>query len=560
MTADNNNQSQWKAWVVTALAALLWLPMLHNYFSVLQERDSYKLWPLLALVVVVMFVLRWRRAPVAQTYAPRWALWLSFIPGVIMMLFGLLYYVPYAATMGWLAVMATAALYLSSFRKVENLLGLWLLLLLFLRPPYQLTLRIMTWMENLSISTTSKMLDYGGTMHVVQGNVLGLPSHDFRIDHICSSWVSLVSMVACAAVVCVARNRRLSHCLAVFLMSLVSTWILNILRIYLVVNVKIRYGLDLLDGAYVGIYHFMSFILGIFLVLCTDALVVFLYSRAKKDVIDSDMIRRAKSPLSRIWTSVSHIELGRLLAYFVSLRPVQIGRVSFVVILLMLGSLIAMEAVVTYYRQAVTKMEYMYDEDGLTKLGENSFVVDRDGWELTSYDTERRDAKNVWGAFSSTWRLKYNGLTVTFSLDYPFHEWHDVKRCYYKVGWQLVGEKIVRELPTFEWPASETDMLLPNGDAGFILCSNCDHLGGPVVPKPAKHDISMLVYRLQPSQMTPPFGDSYDQDSRTLYQTQCMVANPRPLSEATKEQIRLMYVDFREQTRRAIASQSQNNQ
>ena len=541
------------------MAALLWLPMLHNYLSVLQERDSYKLWPLLAVVVVVMFVLRWRVAPVAQTYAPRWALWLTFIPGIIMMLFGLLYFVPYAATMGWLAVMATAALYISSFRKVENLLGLWLLLLLFLRPPYQMTLRLMTWMENLSMSTTSKMLDYGGTMHVVQGNTLGLPSHDFRIDHICSSWVSLVSMVACAAVVCVVRNRRLSHCLVVFLMSVLATWILNILRIYLVINVKIRYGLDLVDSVYVGFYHFMSFVLGIGLVLCTDALVVFLYSRAKKDVVDSDMIRRAKSPLARAWTSVSHIELGRLFAYFVSLRPVQIGRVSFVVLVLMLSSLIAMEAVVTYHRQAVTKMEFMYDEDGLTKLDENSFVPDRDGWELTSYDTERRDIMNVWGAFSSTWRLKYNGLTVTFSLDYPFHEWHDVKRCYYKVGWQLVDEKILRTLPAFEWQASETDMLIPNGDAGFILCSNCDHLGGPVVPKPAKHDLSMLVYRLQPSQMTPPFGDSYDQDRRTLYQTQCMVANPRPLSEATKQQIRLMYVDFREQIRRAIASQSQNN-
>ncbi|MDG1358038.1 MAG: exosortase U, partial [Akkermansiaceae bacterium] len=429
---------------------------------------------------------------------------------------------------------------------------------LFLRPPYQMTLRIMTWMESLSISTTSKMLDYGGTIHVVQGNTLGLPSHDFRIDHICSSWVSLVSMVACAAVICVVRNRRLSHCLVVFLMSLLSTWVLNIVRIYLVINVKIRYGLDLIDSAYVGIYHFMSFMLGIGLVLCTDALVVFLYSRAKKDVVDSDMIRRAKSPLARLWTWVSHIELSRLFAYFVSLRPAQIGRVSFVVIVLMLGSLIAMEAVVTYHRQAVTKMEFMYDEDGLTKLDENSFVPDRDGWELTSYDTERRDIMNVWGAFSSTWRLKYNGLTVTFSLDYPFHEWHDVKRCYYKVGWQLVDEKILRSLPSFEWQASETDMLIPNGDAGYILCSNCDHLGGPVVPKPAKHDISMLVYRLQPSQMTPPFGDSYDQDRRTLYQTQCMVANPRPLDDATKEQIRLMYVDFREQIRRAIASQSQN--
>ena len=89
MTSENNKQSQWKAWVVTALAALLWLPMLYVYFDILQQRDSYRLWPLLAFVVIVMFILRWRRAPIAHTYAPRWALWLSFVTAIFLMLFAL---------------------------------------------------------------------------------------------------------------------------------------------------------------------------------------------------------------------------------------------------------------------------------------------------------------------------------------------------------------------------------------------------------------------------------------------------------------------------------------
>ncbi|MGB2350487.1 MAG: hypothetical protein ACPH9O_02520, partial [Akkermansiaceae bacterium] len=80
--------------------------------------------------------------------------------------------------------------------------------------------------------------------------------------------------------------------------------------------------------------------------------------------------------------------------------------------------------------------------------------------------------------------------------------------------------------------------------------------GVPVMPKPAVHDHTMIIYRLHPSKMTPPFGTQYNKDKRTLYQTQCMVATPRPLDEATKEQIRLMYVDFREQIRSAIAEQS----
>jgi len=557
MTAEHTKQSHWKAWVIAALVAILWLPMLYDYFSVLQERKSYGLWPLLVIAIVVIFVLRWRRAAATTTYAPRWALWGSFLMALLLMLFSLLYYVPYVAMMGWIAIMATGALYLSSFRRIDNILGIWLLFILFLRPPYQLTLRIMVWMENVAVETVSKILDYRGTLHVVQGNVLALSNYDVRIDQICSSWVSLVSMLGCAAVVCVVRNRRVSHAVMLLFVTVVSTWLLNVVRIFMVIRLRNEFGLDLMESGYIAMYHVLSFLLGMVLVICSDSLVVFIYSRAKKDVIDSDMIRRMKSPLSRIWTMISNFELRRVLGWFVSLRPLKMHTVTFVVVAALLAGFIGLEAVVKYYRGSVIKMDFMYGEEDLTKIGEDAFVVDSAGWEIVSYDTERREFDSIWGALSSTWRLKYNGLTVTMSLDYPFHEWHDVKRCYYKVGWKLVDEKILRTLPTFQWQASETDMLIPNGDAGFILCSNCDHLGTPVLPKPAAHDHTMLIYRLHPDKMTPPFGSSYEKEKRTLYQTQCMVSTPLPMDEATKQQIRLMYADFREQIRRAIASRGQ---
>ncbi len=559
MTEENAKQSPWKAWVLAGLATLLWLPILADYLLVLQQRDSYRLWPLLVVVIAVIFVMRWRRAPVATTFAPRWALWGTFLVAMMLMPLALLYFVPYVATMAWLAIMATGALYISSLRRVENLFGIWCLLILFLRPPYQMTLRIMTWMETLSVETVSRILDYQGTLHAVQGNVLAIPSHDFRIDHICSSWVSLVSMIACAAVVSVVRNRRLSHAVMLLLSAVLATWLLNIVRIIIVLQLQIRYGVDLLEPGYVNVYHMLSFLMGMILILSTDSLVVFIYSRARKDVMDSDMIRRMKSPMSRLWTGVSHFQLSRLLACFASSKALRMRPVSFYVIILLLAAYITVEAVVYYHRGSVVKMEFMYGEDELTKIGEDAFVVDRKGWEVTGYNTERREFDSIWGALSSTWRLKYNGITVVMSLDYPFHEWHDVKRCYYKVGWQLAGEKILRKLPTFKWPASETDMVLPNGDAGFILCSNSDHTGNPVMPKPVTHDTSMLFYRLSPTQMAPPFGTAYESDKRTLYQTQCMVATPRPLDEATKEQIRLMYADFREQIRSAIAKRSLKN-
>ena len=549
--------NHWKAWVVALLVTVLCLPMIADYFASVGSRPYYRLWPLLAVVIAVMFVIRWRLAPRVESYPPRWILWLMFLLALGLMLFALLYYVPYAAALAWIAFMGVGALYLSSVRRVSNLLGLWLLLFFFMRPPYQVEKRLMTWMEGLSVDTASKLLDYGGTIHAVQGSVLSLVDQDFPLSAICSGQISLISMLVCAAVLCVARRRHFFHSMMLLLVTVMATWVLNILRILIVVKASNRFEINLTEGSYQGGYQLMSFLLGMVLVLCSDSLVIFLYSRAKKDVKDSDMIRRTKSPFSRLWTAASNFELIRVLVYFASSRPLRIGFAQFLFICLLLTSFIGLEAVVKSYRGKVRKLEVMHKEDKLIKIGEESFVIDRNGWEVGSFHTEKRDFESIFGALSSTWRLKFNGLTVTMSLDYPFHQWHDVKVCYGYAGWKLQSERIVRKLPAFKWQASETNMVLPNGDSGFILCSLTDQLGNPQLPKPTEHDHNMLLYRIRPSQMTPPFGTSYDKDRNTFYQTQCMVATPLPLDEATKEEIRLMYADFREQTRRAITARSQ---
>ena len=559
MPEESHKNSHWKAWVVAALAALLWLPLVVEYFTSVQTRPYYKLWPLLAIAIVVMFTVRWRRAPEVEGHPPRLVVWGLFAVAISLLLFALLYYVPYAATLGWIVMMAVVALYISSFKRVENLLGLWLLLLLFMRPPYQVEIRVMTWMESLSVAIASRLLDYGGTIHIVQGSVISLPKYDFRLEAICSGWVSVVSMLACAAVICVARNRHFFHSIMLLLVSLMAAWLLNIVRILMVVKVKISYGIDLLEGHYLNFYHLISFLLGLALVLCSDSLVVFLYSRAKKDVMDSDMIRRAKSPLSRFWTTASSFELTRVLRYFTSSRPLRLQFKSFLFISLILVSTMGLEAVVKYHRGKVKRLEVMHKEDKLVKIGEESVVIERKGWEVASFEAVKRDFKSIFGALSSTWRLKYNGLIVTMSLDYPFHQWHDVKVCYGYAGWKMQSEQIIRKLPTFKWQVSETNMVLPNGDAGYILCSLTDQLGNPALPKPTEHDHTMLLYRIHPSKMTPPFGVSYDKERNTFYQTQCMVSTPLPLDEATKEEVQLMYADFREQIRSAIAAKSRQN-
>ncbi|MCP5534617.1 MAG: exosortase U [Akkermansiaceae bacterium] len=543
----------WRAWAIAGLMALLCLPMLVEYFSVLQVKDYYKLWPLLVAVIAVLLVQRWRRAPVADCYAPRWSGRILLLVALPLMLFSLLYYTPWVAAVASIVFLAVGALHISNFRKVENLFGMWLLLLLFLRPPYQMMLRVMVWMENISSKTASQILDYASVIHTVQGNVIALPVHDFQIDEICSGWVSVVSTLATAAVIAVVRNRALLHSVSLLMLAVVSSWIMNIFRILILLSVKVWYDVDLLSGVYVVFYQLFSMLVALVLVLCADSLVSFFLSKRQSEVRDRDTSTRAAGGLPRLWEYAAALEVSRVLRRFASTRVHRVGGILFGMLSMLLLVFIAVEVAVIYYRPLVTSREFMYGEDQLTKIGKDSVVFDRPGWEVIQYNEEKRDFASIWGALSSTWRLKYHGLTVIMSLDYPFDDWHDVKACYSNIGWKISKEHIVDNAPAFQWPASETEMVLPNGDAGFILCSHSDHLGNTVEPKPTEHNWTMTLYRLHPDRMTPPFGGTTDRAKRTFYQTQCMVATPVPLDESTKEEVRLMYAQFREQTRQAIA-------
>gem|GEM_PF-1466348 len=555
-----NMKSNWKAWLVAILAALLCLPLLIEYMAILHGKDYYKLWPGCVLLAGFIFIRRWMSAAPAERHAPRWTVTLLLIVAFPLILFSLLYYTQWGMAFAFLILMGAGACYLSRHRKVENLLGLYLLFLVLLRPPYQLLLRIMAWMENLSIQTASTILDYQSVIHVVQGNILALPKHDFGIDVMCSSWVSLVSTLATASFLCVIRNRRVLHCFSVLFLAIVSTWILNFLRIFTVVSVSIWYEVDLLSGAYFALYHAVSFLVALLLVLSSDALILFCFSGLGGEVVESNRPRQKKAGLIAFWRRLYDFKFSDILHSPSSEEAKVIKIIPLSLTVLSLVLLIGVEALVLYYRPVVTRRELMFGEDDLSKITDESVVFRRAGWTVVDYNEEKREMASTWGALSSIWRLKYSGITVVMALDYPFDDWHDVKRCYSNIGWKIKNERIVEELPAFQWRASQTDMVLPNGDAGYILCSHNDHFGKPVQPKPAQHDWTMLAYRLHPDKMSPPFGAWDKQGSRTYYQTQCMVATPVPLDALTRKEIRMMYAEFRGQIRQAIELKYKVNQ
>ena len=548
-----------KEWVIAVLAVLLCVPLLENYHAMLKGKDYYGLWPVFLLVLGVLIFRRWKQAPRVDGGAPRWVVYLLLGLALCMLLFSYLYYTPWVTMLASIVMVGAGFAHLSRYRKIEGVLGLWLLTFLFLRPPYQTALRILAWMENLSTKTASLILDYGSVIHSVQGNVLALPNHDFQIDVICSGYISLVSSLATAGVIAVVRKRSFLQSVTLLVFAVISTWILNVLRILIVVSVEIWYGVDLLTGIYFPFYHVFSFLLVLVLLLSTDALAVFVWSGVEGEAAENATVQARKGWLARMWTRMCHFQVSAVLEKFTGAKRKEMSTVTFSILFVVMLVMLAVEALAVYYRPQIANRKFMYGEDHLSKIQKESVMFDRPGWVVVDFKEEKRDFESIWGALSSIWWLKYHGTTVTMSLDYPFDDWHDVKACYRNLGWKIREEKILDKQPTFKWQASQTYMILPNGDYGFILCSHCDHIGNTVQPKPTETGWKMALYRLQPERMTPPFGDSTDKDKRTFYQTQCMVATPAPLDEATKEEIRIMYAQFREQTRRAIARKSAQN-
>jgi len=551
-----------KKFFIPILLMVLLFPLLRDYFVPLTRRDYYRLYPFLMVTIGIIFFFRWRSAPDAKDRPQRWCTWLALCGVLLIMAAGLLYYAPYLAVIAWVLAMGAVAMELSGYRRVPNLFGIWCLLLLFIRIPHQLDLRLMNWLEITSARSASVILDYHGVMHVVQASVFALPEREFILVDICHGPVSWVSTLATAAVICVLRNRRLLHTTLLLMGSLLITWLLNVVKIITVVSVYLRYDIDILMGSWAWAYSGVFFFLALGLILSNDALLFFFL---RKTIDEPGEVRvpnlKKATVYDKIWNFISGIQVSNVLAKFRSDRPVLESKkfsLPKIILVFLILPLIALETVVVYYKH-IPKGEssmLMHSDDELIVLNKSSVRFDRPGWSVVNYKEEKRDFSSIWGMYSKVWTLNLDQTTVTLALDYPFHEWHDVKSCYRKLGWKEYGEDVLSDSPMFDWGASQTKFKLPSGDYGFVLCSHCDQRGGTVEPKPAEHKLNMVLYRLSPKKWTAPFGKSLNKDSRTFYQTQAMVTTNGELSEAAMEEVRAMYADFREQIRKDLQEAS----
>lgn len=536
---------------------LLLGPLLEKHFGILAGRTHYQWFPLLLVFLPIVFTVQWRKASPAEDKPMSWALIVGGFGIVLLTAVAYLYFTGWVAVVAAIGVLGILAAYASGFRRVDRLFGIWALLFLLVRLPNQIEGRLLILFQNISAKVASVIVDQSGTYHVVQGGNMVIDGYEIDLAKICNGYFSIVSMVVIVSLYALWRRRPVMHVALLVAGAFGIATAVNVLRVATVAIVYAKAGFDLMDTGWFYLMAVVSFGLSFLLLLSVDALLSFFLQP-----VTINEHKKDGRGMGVAWNAIVDFRAGEFLAKFrrpaaqqaeSKKRPVLVGLV--VVSLLALTSF---EAVVLYYRWGFGSYDtyFMHDKETLAIIEPDEIEFTRPGWELLSVDVEEREMSSIWGAYSFVWRLQYYDTMVIMALDYPFDKWHDVKRCYTKLGWQVDTEALAM-LPSYnQWGASETQMTLPTGDYGFIMCSHSDHKGGIVQPKPTDHQWSMVKYYLHPKQWTAPFGVSVDKNQNTFYQTQVMVTSAFPLDEPTKQEIREMYGEFRAQTRDLIEQKS----
>jgi exosortase len=301
------------------------------------------------------------------------------------------------------------------------------LLVLIIPPPMNLDGRLVSALQGATSKVGSRVLDYCGVLHYLDGNTVEVGAKSYFVDKACSGINSLFSTLAVTLFYLLWTR---AHWLRGALLVLAAVfWVVvaNVVRVSLIVLIDSKLGIDLSKDGWDppnGMFYqhtilgFVLFGLVLALVASTDRFLMFLGTAvrwggdaATAGAEELTLAVAEPRPWSVGWGAVAPALLGYgLLVLF------QFGEMQ-------LGAIVTETALVKSYND--WKAEDLPEQiSGWARQPESTF--------------ESRDRDNPFGAHSRTWRYQNkSGMTAVVSFDYPFPEWHDLRLCYKAIGWGL---------------------------------------------------------------------------------------------------------------------------
>ncbi len=246
------------------LAVGVCFPLLIPLGINLWSREAYQFFPFAWGVGTLLWLSRMRSAG-AVAGEPVNSYW-ALAPGMSAMVVSLLLWSPWIGGLGFILLLAGYSVarlgWISRFRILPPLLLLLLTLPLPLKGDEWLLIKL----KQLAVLLSSRYLDLYGIIHLKSGSLIELPTTTLLVEEACSGINSFLSLLAAALFIVVMERRTWWHSLLVVLFSVIMVVAANVLRICTGAVFKVRYDIDLLNGAahqWTGLIVFLLTVLAI---------------------------------------------------------------------------------------------------------------------------------------------------------------------------------------------------------------------------------------------------------------------------------------------------------
>lgn len=523
-----------------AAVAVAYGPLLVEFGQNLWAKPYYQHFPYILLASGALFTQRVRDLSNPVSGTSRWTV-AAYVLAWLILLVAYLIPSPLLAAVS-IVLLLGGWLYALTRRLGWSFpVGPWLLLWLVIPPPAGLDYRLIATLQRTSSGLASRALDLLAVNHLMDGNALVLPSKELFVDEACSGIVSVISIVACAAIYAVWRQRATPHTL--LLMTLAAGWatLLNVVRITVIAASDVWYQLDLTEGLPHTLVALVAFSLALLALVASDWLLQALLAEveARRQELTGEPLRFGL-PLVRLWDSIANADQVNPA---LRTKPARWERKSAYGAGLSLGLL----PVLAFAGLSVTQFTQLPAADGAVPIAStlntavfverltSGVLPDRlAGLTLTNIEHERRGSEAGFGENSVIHTYKSDaGKSYRVSCDFAFQgRWHELSVCYRGIGWRLNSSEVclLADASTGEeavkHDTKRLELTKPDGTAAFVTYCAAFTNGEPIEALEELSYLGVVASRFWKPET--PIG-------RTSFQSQVLVSRPEEVTDLDRE-------------------------
>jgi exosortase len=465
----------------------------------------------------------------------------------------------YAAGSPWVAMISAILLVASRFVRVssgwqvEYLWGIWALLWLMVPLPLGRDRYVVSWLQTQSSRLSSFFLDTLGVHHLMDGNALRLPDKEFFVDEACSGIVSVMSVIACAVIYGIWRNRSPLHVVLLAVAGVLWATLMNVGRITSIAVAHDAWGVDWSQGTSHEILGLIVFSITFLLLVMTDnfliaALAPIATGSADQAGVPVQIGRKAVAWWDWLQTWGAPQPAGAV----VEIRRAKgggpwsrfgLGLVPLFAFATLAGGQFAVSQLYAPRLSAAPhSMEQALALDAAAAPATVGLL------ERVDFETQERNRDDISGQYSRVYRYRDpEGNQYLLSCDFPFGPfWHDLTVCYTSVGWLQSAEPVVHDLEAAgaaNWGYLEHQFVKPEGSAGLLTyCAFDEH--GECLEPPTRSLLSDLWRSLQKKQR--------ELEAGRIFQLQVWTTSAGQISDEQAARARELLLAVRNQIRELV--------